>query len=136
MLHKLLPEYPEDFIRRSSCYKYGKPIDLYATTANEIDLLNRINAHHSHWQYSRQPFTSTDELVRVLDFLPFYEHLRLFAKSTAIPRNPSAGSLRPILPQPQQTIQSTPDFVVHLPNSARGHSTVPRATTPVQIQSY
>jgi hypothetical protein len=136
MLHKILPEYPEDIMRRSSHYQYRKPIDLYVATANEIELLNRINAHHSHWAYSRQPFTPNSELVRVSDFLPFYEHLRLFCKSTPIPRTASTGSLRSILPQPQQATQRSPDFVVHMSNATREHSAIPFATTPIQLQPY
>jgi hypothetical protein len=136
MLHKLLPEYPEHVIRRSTYYQYRKPIDLYVATSNELDLLNKINAHHSHWTYARQPFTATDELVRVSDFLPFYEHLQLFYKSSSIPRTASAGSLRPILPQPQQPTQRSSDFVANIPNTARRNTNVPVATTSIQIQPY
>jgi hypothetical protein len=132
MLHKLLPDYPEDVIRRSSYYQYRKPVDSYIPTLNELDLLNRINAHHARWAYSRQSFTATDELVRVSDFLPFYEYLRLVFKTPPIPRSTSSASLRPILPQPQQS----PDFVVNTSNTARRNSTVSVATTSIQIQPY
>ncbi|UJR31309.1 hypothetical protein I4U23_018807 [Adineta vaga] len=132
MLHKLLPDYPEDVIRRSSYYQYRKPIDLYVATPNELKLLNRINAHHAHWAYTRQPFTAADELVRVSDFLPFYEHLRLVHKSTHIPRAPSVGSLRPILPQTQQStersLNSVPNMPVPLP------SLTPTQATPTTLR--
>jgi hypothetical protein len=136
MLNKLLHEYPEDVIRRSSYYQYRKPIDLYLATSNELELLNRINVHHSNWTYSGQPFTITDELVRVSDFLPFYEHLRLFCKPSPIPRTPSTGSLRQILPQPQKSMQRSPDFVVNMANTVRGNSNTPVATTSIQTQPY
>jgi hypothetical protein len=122
MLHKLLPEYPEDFIRRSSSYQYRKPIDLYVATSNELDLLNKINTHHCHWEYSRERFTTTDELVRALDFLPFYEHLRLFVKVPPAGRTTSTNSLRPPLPQSQQAMQRPLDFVVQMPNT--GHASI------------
>jgi len=136
MLNKLLHEYPEDVIRRSSYYQYRKPIDLYLATSNELELLNRINVHHSNWAYSGQPFTITDELVRVSDFLPFYEHLRLLCKPSPIPRTPSTGSLRPILPQPQKSMQRSPDFVVNMTNTVRRNSNAPVATTSIQTQPY
>ena len=68
MLRKLLPDYPEDVIRRAFHYQYKKSIDLYTVTAYEVELLNRINAQHSRWAYSKQPFTALDEIVRVSDF--------------------------------------------------------------------
>jgi len=135
MLHQILHEYPEDVIRRSSYYQYRKQIDLYPATPNEIKLLNRINAHHCHWAYSRQPFTAMDELVRVTDFLPFYQHLRAVLKPTPIPRATSTGSLRPILPQTQQPTERSPDFVINKLNAVRGQSTVtPAAATSIQVQ--
>ena len=69
-------------ILRSEHYGYSPPIDLFSATPNEVELLNRINAHHAHWAYSRQSFTTLDRLVRVADFLPFFEHLR--SKSTRL----------------------------------------------------
>jgi hypothetical protein len=130
MLHKLLPEYPEDFIRRSSSYQYRKPIDLYVATSSELDLLNKINTHHCHWEYSRERFATTDQIVRVSDFLPFYEHLRLYVKAPPTPRTTSTSSLRPILPQPQQSMQRSPDFVVHMSNAVRASIEAQLLTTP------
>ncbi|CAF4807424.1 unnamed protein product, partial [Rotaria sp. Silwood1] len=134
MLRKLLAEYPEDILRRSAYYQYRKPIALYVATSHELELLNRINAQHSHWTYARQPFTVADELIRVSDFLPFYEYLRLSFKPTSIPQTTSANSLRPILPQ--ATKQSSSDFSLNTSNSLLGHSTTPLATTSTQIQPY
>ncbi|CAF2999781.1 unnamed protein product [Rotaria sp. Silwood2] len=133
MLRKLLAEYPEDIIRRSGYYQYRKPIPLYAATSNELALLNRINTQHSHWAYSRQPFTIADELVRVSDFLPFYEYLRLSFKPTSISQTTSTNLLRPILPQ--ATKQSS-DFNFNISNSLLGHSTTPLATASTQIPPY
>ncbi|CAF3856618.1 unnamed protein product [Adineta steineri] len=135
MLHKLLPEYPEDFIHRSSSYQYRKPIDLYAPTSNELKLLNRINAHHSHWAYTRQPFNAADELVRASDFLLLYEHLRGACKPGQIPRAGSLGSLRQILPQPQHPIEQSSNFLTNGSNAARKHPHVPVTSTPIQIPS-
>ena len=135
MLHKLLSEYPEDIIRRSSYYQYRKPIDLYVATPSEIELLNRINVHHSHWAYSRQAFTAGDELVCVSDFLPFYEHLRVsFKPSSSIPRTTSIAQMRPTPPQAQPSTQRSLDFVVHMPNTSRRNSSVSFGTPPVSIQ--
>jgi hypothetical protein len=138
MLRKILPEYPEDVIRRSLYYQYIQPIVLYTATPNEVELLNRINADHSQWGYSRQPFTSMDELVRVSDFLPYFEYLRLYFKPMPNSRTPSTNTLRSILPQPQQAVQRSPDFVMNnmLP-AVRGQSTVSLApAVPVQLQAY
>ena len=102
MLRKLLSEYPEDVIHRSPHYRYHYPIDLYSVTSYESDLLNRINSHHSRWAYTRQAFTANDELVRVADFLPFYEHLRHRFNSVSLPSNaPNTASRQP-LPQTSQ----------------------------------
>ena len=132
MLHKLLPEYPEDAVHRSSYYQYRKPIDLYVPTPNEVKLLNIINAHHSHWVYSRQPLTSSDELVRVSDFLPFYEHLRSAHTSTHIPRTSSVGSSRQILHSVQQPIERPLGLVEHTPNGVRRPSSLSHVPTPIQ----
>ena len=136
MLHKLLPEYPEDFTRRSSYYQYRKPLDLYVATPNELLLLNKINVHHCHREYSSEPFTTADELIRVLDFLPFYDHLRLYAKNRPVPRTNSSSSVRSILPQSKQPVQRSPDFVVHMPNTILSNSTAPIATTSTPAQSF
>ncbi|CAF0857218.1 unnamed protein product [Rotaria sordida] len=133
MLRKLLADYPEDIIRRSAYYQYRKPIALYVATSNELELLNRINSQHSHWTYSRQPFTVADELVRVSDFLPFYEYLRISFKPTSIPSTTSTGSFRPILPQ---TTKQSLDFDFNMPNTLHEHLTTSLATTSTQIQSY
>jgi len=76
MLRQLLPDYSEDVLRQTAQYQYRKSIPICNLTKSEIELINRINSHHCRWSYSRQPFTANDELVRVTDFLPFYEHLR------------------------------------------------------------
>lgn len=124
MLHKLLPEYSEDFISRSSYYHYPKPIEMFDATRNEIELLNRINVQHAHWTYSRQPLTSGNVLVRVSDYLPFYEHLRLLLKSPpSKPRSTSIGSTRQIQPQPS-SVQQSPDFVVRTANTNRRNTCV------------
>ena len=77
MVLKLLADYPEDVLHRTPYYHYWKQIDLFKATPNEINLLNRINARHCYWSYTRQPFNSSTELVCVADFLPFLEHLLL-----------------------------------------------------------
>lgn len=148
MLHKLLHDYPEDVIHRSSHYQYRKPIDLYGATSNEIELLNYINTHHCHWTYSREPFTNKDELVRVLDFLPFYEHLRQFWKLSSTSHAPSTDPLRSVLPQPQQPQQSQQpqqrqqpmqgslDFVVNVQKSIHRDSTLSRATASIPIRPH
>ena len=130
MLHKLLPDFPEDVIRRSSSYQYRKPIDLYVATSNELDLLNKINTHHCHWEFSRERFTIADELVRVSDFLPYYEHLRLLIKTSATLRTPSTNPPRTPLPQSQQTMQRSPDFVVQMSNAARASIQAQTIHTP------
>ena len=101
MLRKILPDYPEDVIRRSLQYQYRKSIDLYSVTAWEVELLNRINAQHSRWAYSRQPFTALDEIVRVSDFLPFFEHIRHGVKPMPVLSNITVHTLRQLLPQAQ-----------------------------------
>ena len=143
MLHKLLTGYPEDFIRRSSFYQYRKPIDLYVATSNELALLNRINIHHCHGAYSRGPFTIADELVRVLDFLPFYEHLQLYGKSSPTARTTTSASslksaqLQPPKPtQPQKSTQRSPDFIVHVANGIPENATMAVATTSIQTKSH
>jgi len=135
MLRKLLPDYPEDVIRRSFQYPYRKFIDVFSVTTNEIELLNRINGHHSRWTYSRQPFTKIDELVRVSDFLPFYEHLRNGFKSTSNPSNATVHTLRQLLPQTQQAVQRSSDFMTNMPTILRGQSAIPQGTS-VPMSSY
>ena len=83
MLRKILPDYPQDLFYRTNQYQYRKTIELYNITTCEIELLNRINSHHARWAYTQQPFTAMDEIVRVSDFLPFYDHLhRIFKKNS------------------------------------------------------
>jgi hypothetical protein len=135
MLRKLLPDYPEDVIRRSFQYQYRNFIDIYSVTTNEIELLNRINAHHSRWAYSRQPFTKIDEIVRVSDFLPFYEHLRNGFKSASTLSNATVHTLRQLLPQTQQTVQRSADFMTNMPTILRGQSAIPQGTS-VPMSSY
>jgi hypothetical protein len=130
MLRKLLPDYPEDVIRRSFHYQYRRPIDVYSVTTYEVELLNRINSHHSRWAYSRQLFTKLDEIVRVSDFLPYYEHLRQGFKSAS-----DLSALRQLLPQPQQTAQRSSDFMSSMPTILRGQSTIPQGTS-VQTSSH
>ena len=135
MLRKLLPDYPEDFIRRSYQYQYTKPIYLYSVTLCEAELLNRINSHHSRWTYSRQLFTALDELVRVSDFLPFYEHLRNVRSSASLLSNATVHALRRLLPQTQQTVSRSPNFMNNIPIVLREQPTIPQATG-VQILPY
>ena len=108
MLRKLLPEYPEDVIRRAPHYQYQHPIDLHYVTSHESDLLNRINSHHSRWAYARQAFTVIDELVRVVDFLSFYEHLRYCFKSASHQQITTTNGLRQPVPPPPQITQRPP----------------------------
>ncbi|CAF3571756.1 unnamed protein product [Rotaria socialis] len=145
MLRKLLPDYPEDFIRRAYQYQYRKPIDLYSVTASEAELLNRINTHHARWTYARQLFNALDELVRVSDFLPLYEHLRHSYKVGTIISNSTAHTLRQLLPppplqqqqqqQPHSTVQRSSDYMTNMPIILRGQSTIPQ-DLPIQIQPY
>ncbi|CAF0853849.1 unnamed protein product [Adineta ricciae] len=128
MLEKILRDYPNDAIHHPTDFQYRKPIDLYVPTTNEIILLNRINANHSHWTYTRQTFTSADELVRVSDFLSFYEHL-LVHKQMHIPRAPSVGSLRQILPQPRQSAELPVDQSVNMSNGIRKSANLLREAT-------
>ena len=133
MLRKLLPDYPEDVIRRSYQYQYKRTIDTYTVTAYEVELLNKINSHHSRWAYSRQPFTALDEIVRVSDFLPFYEHLRRGFKAGAPLANVTVQTLRQLLPQ--HTAQRPSAISSNMPTILRTQPTVPQATS-VQTQSY
>jgi len=135
MLRKLLPDYPEDVIRRSFQYQYRKSIDVYSVTTHEAELLTRINSHHSRWTYSRQPFTQLDEIVRVSDFLPFYEHLRYGFKSGSSVTSTTVHTLRQLLPQPQQIGQRSSDFMTNKPTILRGQSTVSQGTS-VPMPSY
>ncbi|CAF0984545.1 unnamed protein product [Adineta steineri] len=135
MLRKILPEYPEDIIRRAYQYQYRKTIDLYSVTACEVELLNRINSQHSRWAFSRQPFTALDEIVRVSDFIPFYEYLRHGTKSTSAVSNVTVHTLRQLLPQPQQTVQRASENVINMPAIIQRQITIPQPI-PAQIQSY
>ncbi|CAF3938790.1 unnamed protein product [Adineta steineri] len=135
MLRKILPEYPEDIIRRAYQYQYRKTIDLYSVTACEVELLNRINSQHSRWAFSRQPFTALDEIVRVSDFIPFYEYLRHGTKSTSAVSNVTVHTLRQLLPQPQQTVQRASENVINMPAIIQRQLTIPQPI-PAQIQSY
>lgn len=92
MVLKLLPDFPEDVIYRAAYYRFWEKIELCKATQSEVDLLNRINAHHSSWAYSRQPFTASTELVSVSDFLRFFEHLRLHYKAQSLPLTSSKES--------------------------------------------
>lgn len=133
MLHTLLPEYPEDFAHRALYYQYRKPIDLFTPTINEIQLLNRINAQHAHWAYSRQPFTVSDELVCVSDFIPYYEHLRMSIKANSMNRNTAATLVQSSLPQTVQPAQLASDFPLHMSNKSLGYSMTPVKTKPVPL---
>jgi hypothetical protein len=124
MLRKLLPDYPEDVIRRPFQYQYRKLIDVYSVTKYEVELLNRINSHHSRWTYSQQPFTKQDEIIRVSDFLPFYEHLRHASKSAS-----NLSTLRQLLPQSQQNVQRTSDLMSNMPTILRTQSTMQQGTS-------
>ncbi|UJR15425.1 hypothetical protein I4U23_002370 [Adineta vaga] len=136
MLRKILPDYPEDIIRRSYQYQYRKTIDLYSVTACEVGLLNRINSHHSRWAFSRHPFTALDEIVRVSDFYPYYEHLRSL-KSPPVISNATIHTLRQLLPQPtpQQNVQRASNPMINRPSIIQRQTTIPQAS-PIQIQQY
>lgn len=123
MLLKILADYPEDVIHRASDYQYRKPISVYIATPNEITLLNRINSQHCNWTFSSQPFTITDELVRVNDFLPFYQHLRTSCKSASISKSVSTSSFRSIAPQAQQAQQAAKSSSAFSPNIPNAHFT-------------
>ncbi|CAF4325461.1 unnamed protein product, partial [Adineta steineri] len=116
-------------------YQYRKTIDLYSVTACEVELLNRINSQHSRWAFSRQPFTALDEIVRVSDFIPFYEYLRHGTKSTSAVSNVTVHTLRQLLPQPQQTVQRASENVINMPAIIQRQLTIPQPI-PAQIQSY
>ncbi|CAF4325605.1 unnamed protein product, partial [Adineta steineri] len=116
-------------------YQYRKTIDLYSVTACEVELLNRINSQHSRWAFSRQPFTALDEIVRVSDFIPFYEYLRHGTKSTSAVSNVTVHTLRQLLPQPQQTVQRASENVINMPAIIQRQITIPQPI-PAQIQSY
>jgi hypothetical protein len=135
MLRKILPDYPEDVIRRSLQYQYRKTIDLYSVTACEVELLNRINSQHSRWAYSQQPFTALDEIVRVSDFLPFFEHLRHGSKSKPVLSNITVHTLRQLLPQAQQIVQRSSDNMMNMPSIIQRPSTTSQGTS-IQIQPY
>ena len=128
MLEKVLRDYPHDAIHRPTDFQYRKPIDIQVPTKNEIILLNRINANHSHWTYTRQTFTSADELVRVSDFLPFYEHL-LVHKQMHIPRSPSVGPLRQSLPQPRQSAELSVNQPVNMSHGIHKSANLSREPT-------
>jgi hypothetical protein len=135
MLRKLLSDYPEDVIHRSLQYQYRKPINIYPVTAYEIELLNKINGHHSRWTYSRQLFTKIDELVRVSDFISFYEHLRHGYNSASTQSNATVHTLRQLLPQSQQPVQRSPDFISTMPSILRGQTNISQVAT-VPMSSY
>ncbi|CAF3215319.1 unnamed protein product, partial [Rotaria socialis] len=111
-------------------------------TASEAELLNRINTHHARWTYARQLFNALDELVRVSDFLPLYEHLRHSYKVGTIISNSTAHTLRQLLPppplqqqqqqQPHSTVQRSSDYMTNMPIILRGQSTIPQ-DLPIQI---
>lgn len=116
MALKLLADYPDDILYRASHYRYWKKIDLFKATSNEINLLNRINSHHCHWSYSRQPFHSVTELVCVADFLPFLEHLLLHDKSQS--------AQLPSSPELSEAILSQPEIGGQVPANQLDHQTV------------
>ncbi|CAM2704403.1 unnamed protein product [Rotaria socialis] len=127
MVHNLLAEYPKDIIRRASNYQYQRPIVLYAPTADEIVLLNKINSQHCNWAFSSSPFNFTDELVRVAEFLPFYEYLNVSAKTT-----PGSQSTSEI----QQAIQPLPAFHSSMSDSLHERLNPPVVTKSVPINRF
>ncbi|CAF1684873.1 unnamed protein product [Rotaria magnacalcarata] len=136
MLRKLLAEHPKDIIRRASNYQYRRPIALYAPTANEIVLLNKINSQHCNWAFSSSPFNLTDELVCVAEFLPFYEYLHTSAKTTPDSQSTSATSLRSIASQTQQAIKPLPAFHFSMSDSLHEDLNPPVVTKSVPINRF
>jgi hypothetical protein len=124
MLRKVLPEYPEDVIRCSSQFHYRISIDLYNITLREIELLNRINTHHSRWAYTRQPFTALDEIVRVSDFLPFYHHLRQNVTTGSTVPYATNNTSRSSLPQTAQPHKRSNTSITNPSLLTRGERTV------------
>ena len=122
MLGKSLPDNPENIIRRAQFYNYGKKIELCRATPNEVELLNRINAHHSHWTYSQQPFTATTDLVNVSDFLPLLEYVRSFSKSQSVPRTAKTNLSRPTPSQAGQTPLKSAEAMSNMVSTPRRQS--------------
>lgn len=141
MLRKLLPDYPEDVINHSVKYQYPCRIHNYNLTNNEVNLINRINSHHSRWTYSRQPFTLDDRLVRVSDYLPFYEHLRFGRRTVSAHPNTATtttttNALRQLLPQSHQSVQRSNEYMSNMPTILRGQSTAPPGASSVILNSH
>lgn len=134
MLRKLLPDYADDVIHHAIQYQYRKQIPIYNLTKNEMELINRINSHHCRWSYARQPFTLNDELVRIADFLPFYEHLRHGGART-MPMHANATPVRPVMPQTHNIpTQRSNDYLNNMPTILRGQTTsVQRPSAPLNI---
>jgi len=140
MLRGLLIDYPEDILRRSVQFQYHKTIDLYHVTSNEIELLNRINFQHARCFYSRQPFTALDEIVRVTDFFPFYEHLRLHFKSGTSALQAIDTVVRQLLPPTSTSLpirRSAPINHPPLPSAQLiPTSSLPRQPYPSAVERY
>ena len=130
MLRSLLRDYPDDVMRRPTYYQYGTKIDVYNVTYYEVELLNRINNHHARRSYSQQPLTAIDEIVRVSDFLPFYEYLRQHVKSGSVALPAPTNILRPKAPQQAQAAQRLLDLIPGMASILRTRPSMP-STAPV-----
>ena len=130
MLRLLLCEYPDDVMRRPTYYQYGAKIDVYNVTYYEVELLNRINDQHARRSYSSQPLTAIDEIVRVSDFLPFYEYLRQAHKAGSTTAHAPATTVRPRLPHSAQGAQRLLDVMSGMSSILRARPPMP-PTAPV-----
>ena len=122
MLVKLLPDDPENIIRRAHFSSYGKKVNLYRATPIEVELLNRINTHHSHWTYSQQPFTGLTDLVSVSEFLPLLDYVRSYSKPQSVPRNTKANVSRPISSQAEEMTPTAADTMSNMISTPRRQS--------------
>lgn len=122
MLVKLLPDDPENIIRRAQLSSYGKKVNLYRATPIEVELLNRINTHHSHWTYAQQPFNGLTDLVSVSEFLPLLDHVRSYSKSQSVPRNAKANVSQPISSQAEEMTRPSADMMSNMISTPRRQS--------------
>ena len=104
MLRSLLRDYPENVIHRSAYCQYGKKLPLYNVTFYEVELLNRINSQHARHLCSQHPLTAIDHIVRVSDFLPFYEYLCQHPNAASATLYAPANTP----PQPRETAHRLP----------------------------
>ncbi|CAF0978355.1 unnamed protein product [Didymodactylos carnosus] len=133
---KVLSHYPNEIFRH--CIQQH-PLECYPVTIYEAELLNKINSHHSYYEYGQTLFNTSDQLTKLNAFKTFYDYLRKtitsplsLSLSTSPSTSPTNNSSRQ-----QQSHPRHPILSAHSQSQQYRHVTqnVSTFNSPIQVPS-